>query len=425
MKYKDILSFSWGNIKSNRLRTAITVIIIALGIFALILIITAIRAASNSLTSSFSTMGANSFSIRHRDRFIRFSSGRSEPEKTNSRKLVEKRSNINIPISLEEARMFKSRYEFPGARVSIGMRGPSSVVVNAGSNKTNPDIRVVGGDENYLEVQGFKVLYGRNLSPPEVESGASICVLGYAVAKTLYPDNPEKALEKTVYVDHKPFRVIGILEEGNSSVFFNTGKQVIMPYNSVRRSFAVNPLYSLGVMISDIKLMDYATAEAEGVFRPIRGLEVKEESNFAIDKSDSIAQALLTNLSFLEIGTIGIAFITLIGAAIGLMNIMLVAVNERTKEIGLAKALGGTKKSIRTQFLFESVMISLLGALLGIVSGVLVGNIVALLLKTGFVLPWNWVLAGIMVCTLVGLAAGLYPAMKASRLNPITALRYE
>lgn len=138
-----------------------------------------------------------------------------------------------------------------------------------------------------------------------------------------------------------------------------------------------------------------------------------------------MAETLLKNLSFLEIGTIGIAFITLIGSAIGLMNIMLVAVSERTKEIGLAKALGCTAKDIRAQFLYESVFISLMGAAAGIVAGILVGNLVAILLKTGFVVPWGWVIAAIVVCSLVGLAAGLYPAYKAAKLDPIVALRYE
>ena len=171
--------------------------------------------------------------------------------------------------------------------------------------------------------------------------------------------------------------------------------------------------------------MDLAIGEATAVFRPIRKLDIKESDNFFIDKSDSIAESLLTNLGFLEKGTIGIAFITLIGAAIGLMNIMLVAVNERTKEIGLAKALGAKKSTIKNQFLFESIIISLLGAVTGIFSGILLGNLVAVLLHTGFVVPWGWVISGIFVCTLVGLLAGLYPALKASKLDPIVALRHE
>jgi putative ABC transport system permease protein len=181
----------------------------------------------------------------------------------------------------------------------------------------------------------------------------------------------------------------------------------------------------LAVQVNDLKMMDLAIGEATATFRPIRKLGVKEEDNFYIDKSDSIAETLLTNLGFLEKGTIGIAFITLIGAAIGLMNIMLVAVNERTKEIGLAMALGATRNTIRSQFLFESVLISLLGAIAGIVSGILLGNLVAVLLHTGFVIPWAWVISGILVCFVVGLIAGLYPAIKASSLDPIVALRYE
>jgi putative ABC transport system permease protein len=171
--------------------------------------------------------------------------------------------------------------------------------------------------------------------------------------------------------------------------------------------------------------MDMAVGEATATFRPIRKLAVTDAENFFVDKSDSIAQSLLTNLGFLEKGTIGIAFITLIGAAIGLMNIMLVAVNERTKEIGLTKALGGTRKDIRSQFLFESVIISLLGAFAGIIVGVLAGNLVGLVLKTGFVIPWLWIFIAVVVCTAVGLLAGLIPAIKASKLDPIVALRYE
>jgi putative ABC transport system permease protein len=425
MTYKDSLSLSWKNIKGNRLRTAITVIIIALGIFALILIITAITAASNSLTSSFSTMGANSFSIRFKDRNIRFGNSSDNSEKKSKTK-TERKSTLGIPISYEEARTFKERFNFPGAKVSIALRGPGNIVVNTNKRKTNPDVNVFGGDENYLEINGYKISYGRNFTPLEVSAGRNVCMIGSAVATKLFPDNVAKAVDAVINVDHIPFRVIAVLEDKGSSAFFNTSRIVITPYNSIRRVFSGrSSSYNIAVMVPDLRLMEVATGEATGVFRPIRKLSVKDEDNFFIDKSDSIAEALLTNLGFLEKGTIGIAFITLIGAAIGLMNIMLVAVNERTKEIGLIKALGGTKKDIRSQFLFESVMISLMGAVAGIIAGILVGNLVALLLNTGFVVPWNWVLAGIVVCSIVGLAAGLYPAYKASKLDPIVALRYE
>jgi putative ABC transport system permease protein len=177
--------------------------------------------------------------------------------------------------------------------------------------------------------------------------------------------------------------------------------------------------------VPDIKLLEAGIGEAEGIFRSIRKVNTLEEDNFLLDKSDSFVEVLLRQLSWLTGAAIIIGFITLMGAAIGLMNIMLVAVTERTKEIGLVKAIGGKQSSVRTQFLFESIIISLLGAFFGIVAGIILGNMVSLLMNTGFVVPWLWVGLGIMICSIVGLLAGLYPAMKASRLNPIEALRYE
>jgi len=426
MTNKDSIFLSWTNVKGNKLRTAITVIIMALGIFALILIITAIKAASNSLMDSFSTMGANAFSIRYKDRNIRFGGGDGGKASVSKKNARSRKSTTGIPISYDEARLFKQRYSFPSAKVGLAMRGASGIVVNNSRKKTNPEITSYGGDENYLELNGYNVEYGRNFTPTEVESGTNVCILGQAVATRLFPDNIQKAIDAVVNVDHIPYRVIAVLEDKGSSAFFNSSKVVILPLTAIRRMYATdNTSYNIAVMVSDIKLMDMAVGEATGTFRPIRKLDVKDDDNFYIDKSDSIAESFLTNLGFLEKGTIGIAFITLIGSAIGLMNIMLVAVNERTKEIGLAKALGCTSKDIRKQFLYESVFISLMGAAAGIVAGILFGNGVALLLNTGFVVPWGWVLAAIIVCTLVGLGAGLYPAHKAAKLDPIVALRYE
>ena len=428
MTYKDSIALSWKNVKSNKLRTAITVIIMALGIFALILIITSIKAASNSLTSSFSTMGANSFSLRFKDRNIRFgrnnSSDKSQKQSKSSQQ--QRKSNYGINIDYDQAKAFKERYEFPGAKVSIAIRASGSIVANTANSKTNPDVALFGGDENYLELNGYTIASGRNFTPNEIEAGTNVCVIGSSVAEKLFERNPAKAVDAVISVDHKPYRVIAVLEDKGSSAFFNTGRVIVTPVNNVRKYYAgSNASYIVAVNVQDLKMMDAAIGEAKATFRPIRKLAIKDEENFYIDKSDSIAESLLTNLGFLEKGTIGIAFITLIGAAIGLMNIMLVAVNERTKEIGLAKALGGTKRDIRLQFLFESIIISLLGAVCGIIAGILVGNIVAVLLKTGFVVPWGWVIAAILVCSGVGLAAGLYPAHKASKLDPIDALRYE
>ncbi len=426
MKLKDIISLSYRTIRSNKLRTGITVAIIAMGIGALVWIITGIEAASNSLTSSFSTMGANAFSLRFKERNIRFGGGRQrEVSKVSKASLREKKSNEGKSITYEEAREFKKRYRFPAA-VSIALGGGSNLVVNNEVKKTNPDVRLMGSDENYLLLNGYELAYGRNMASAEVESGRSVCVLGAAVAEKLYPGNTMKAVDKVIKVDHVPYRVVGVLKDKGSSAFFNADKLVITTVNAVRRLYgSENRSFIIAVMVNDLKMMEVATGEAIGTFRPVRKLDVKDANNFYIDKSDSIAAKLLTNLGFLKYATIAIAFITLIGAAIGLMNIMLVAVNERTREIGLMKALGGKSKDIRAQFLWESVIISLMGAAVGIIAGLTLGNVIAILLKSGFVFPVYWVIAAIFMCTIIGILAGLYPAYKASRLNPIEALRHE
>ncbi len=425
MKTGDSIALSYRTIKSNRLRTAITVIIIALGIMALISIITAIQAVNESLTQSFSTMGANAFGIRYKERVIQIGGHRQETTVTTRRSLKAKASSDGKLITYDEARLFKQRYSFP-AKVGIALPGPNNIVVNDELKKTNPDVRVIGGDENYLDLNGYALAAGRGFSELDVESGTNVCILGYAVAQKIYGDEIEKGVDKLVSVANIKYRVIGVLQSKGSSAFLNADKIVITTYNNIRRVYGTNGnSYNIAIMVNSLQMMDVAIGEASGVFRQVRKLDVNEADNFYIDKSDSIAATLITNLGFLQYATLAIALITLIGAAIGLMNIMLVAVNERTKEIGLIKAIGGKSADVRAQFLWESVLISLMGAAAGILAGILLGNVVAILVKTGFVVPWLWVIIGIFVCSLVGLLAGFYPAYKAAKLDPIVALRYE
>lgn len=305
--------------------------------------------------------------------------------------------------------------------------GAGDAVVSLGNKKSNPTVRVFGGDENYIEQNGFTLAYGRNINPIDIESGRNICLIGKEIARKFFSNNLERPVDKIIKVNNVPYRVVGTLEEKGNSLGMSWDNVVITSYKNVRRFFNSNPnaSFAIQIKVGDIKQLDGAIGEATGTFRPIRKLNTTEDENFAIDKSDTFVELLLSQLGYLTGAALVIGFITLVGAAIGLMNIMLVAVTERTKEIGLAKAIGGKQKNIRQQFLYEAMIISLMGALFGVILGVLIGNLASLLLGTSFVIPWDWMFIGILICSIVGLLAGLYPALKASRLNPIEALRYE
>ena len=424
MNLLDTISLSFRTIRSNKLRTGITVAIIALGIASLIGIRTAIEAMTQKFTESFSAMGANGFSLRYRQMWRMQNNDGVKKEKKGEKK--EKRSNQNKPISKQQAEAFKQSFKFP-SQIGLSMFGTNNATVNFENKKTNPTVRISGGDDNFVDLNGYKIASGRNLNDLDVQSGRNVCLLGKTVATTLFGQNAERPVEKIVSINSIPFRVIGVLDEKGSTLGFSWDNSVVTSYNNVRRFFNSGPnaSFSVGMKVKDVRMLDAGIGEAEGTFRSIRKLATTEGNNFIIDKSDSFVDMLLKNLQWLTISAIVIGFITLMGAAIGLMNIMLVAVTERTKEVGLIKAIGGKQRNVRNQFLYESIIISLLGAGFGIFFGILLGNTVSILMSTGFVVPWAWVLLGIFICSLVGLLAGLYPAFKASRLNPIEALRYE
>ena len=425
MTLQDSFVLAWRTVKSNKLRTGITVAIIAFGIMALIGIITAISAMNQSLKENFSFMGANAFSIRYKEMKARMGGPDQGEEFSKSKKgKKEKKSNLDKVIRLEESTYFKEHYGFNRAQVSVYRRGNGNNEIHYKNKKTNPQIAMFGADENYLAVSGYTLASGRNLNPVDMQSGRNVAVIGSNVAAKLNPARPEKMLDKIILVSGKPYRVIGLLKSKGSSAMMRQDDVVITSVENLRQ-YQINNSYQIGVMVNNVAELEPAIGEATNQMRKARRLIPSEAENFVIDKSDKFAEMFIGFLAGISGAAGAIGMITLIGAAIGLMNIMLVAVNERTREVGLIKALGGKKKDVRRQFLFESILISILGAVFGIILGVLVGNIFSIVLGTGFVIPWMWVAIGIVICTVVGLVAGIYPAMKAASLNPINALRYE
>jgi putative ABC transport system permease protein len=412
MPFSEILSMAFQSIRANMLRAILTLLIIAFGIMALVGILTAIDAIAFSLNDNFSGLGANSFTIQRKWADV----------KSNQRG---RRQKAGDAIHYKDAMEFKERFNFP-AKVSVSFWATGQASVKYNDEKTNPNVGFVGVDENYFGVKGMDIEFGRGFSKMEVEDGQAKVVIGQDIAKKLFNDKPEKALDQIVIVGNNRFRVVGVLREKGSSMGNRQDRAVYAPVVSVKALYGTNDTdYDLIVAVNNATDMDAAQSEATGLFRQIRKLRPGEDEDFEIFASDSLVSILKENTTNLRLATIAIGLMTLLGAAIGLMNIMLVSVTERTREIGIYKALGATRRSILMQFLTEAIVICQIGGLVGIFLGILVGNIVTPLLGGTFLIPWGWMFLGFTLCMIVGVVSGFYPAMKAARLDPIESLRYE
>ncbi len=408
---KENLKISIDSIKSNLLRSILTILIIAIGIMALVGILTAIDAIKNSISEKFLMMGSNTFTIESRGMRIQIGKKRY-------------RSKNFSYISFRQAQRFKNEFDFP-AKVSVSIFATGTATVKYKSDKTDPNSLVIGTDENYIYTGGYELEKGRNFTETEIRNSRNLVIIGSDIKNQLFKKK-EDPLNKIISIGGKRYKIIGVLKSKGSSIGFSNDRACMLPVTNVRQYFSRPQMsFSINVMPDRPELLDAAIGEAEGLFRIIRHLNVTDESDFNISKSDNLAQMLLENISFVTIAATIIGIITLFGAAIGLMNIMLVSVSERTREIGTRKAIGAKSSTIKQQFLFEAILIGQLGGALGIILGILIGNLVALSIGSSFIIPWMWIFGGIVLCLFVSLASGMFPAVKASKLDPIIALRYE
>jgi putative ABC transport system permease protein len=398
-------------IRSNRVRTILTICIIAIGIMALVGILTAIDSIKSSLTNQFTMMGANSFTITSRGINILVNGQSAYRVKNHSR------------ISFREAMEFKERFKEP-AIVSVSFFASSGATIKFGSEETNHTISLRGVDENFLSVSGYEINTGRNFSPDEIKMNRRLIIIGSEIARDIFTSGVDP-VGKEISVAGLRFIVTGVLKSKGASAL-NTDNVCFIPITAARQYFSrPNMNFSITVMPVNPVSLDILTGEAEAVFRIVRNLDPRDESDFNVTKSDNIVALLLKNIKYVTLAATIIGLVTLFGAAVGLMNIMLVSVSERTREIGVRKAIGAKPRTIQYQFLFESVLIGQLGGIFGIILGILIGNVVSSMLKSNFIVPWLWVIMGVVVCFIVGVVSGYAPALKAANIDPIEALRYE
>ncbi len=382
-----------GSVKAHATRAVITSSIIAIGIAALVGILTSISAMQIAVTKTFSKMGSQSFTIKNAGGVKRYGE-----------------VDDNTRLTFDEAWEFQKRMEGKNSTVALSINADFAAKASFQSAETNPNVRVIGIDEDYLKTANYELGAGRTFTDNEVTRAVPVVVVGQEIVDKLFPgsDKMGRAINQVIAVNGKPYRVVGSLQTKGSSMGMSGGDRVIfVPITRAKRDMKnMQDNCMINVAVDKVLDLDESMSEAYTLMRRIKRLKPGEDENFVIQQSTAMAKEALENIKMVSgVGTV-IAIITLLGAAVSLMNIMLVSVTERTREIGLRKALGATAKQIKNQFLIEAVVICQIGGAGGILLGLIIGNLVGVALGAGFVAPWEWMLLAVVVCIVVGLGAG-------------------
>ena len=409
--FKENIKIAFGAIKSQLLRTILTIVIIAIGITALVGILSTVSAFRANISESFSSMGSNTFNIQRYGFRARRSSSREKIK-------------INPVITYNEVAAFYKNYKAPLTQTAISFTGSSTTEVKYNSIKTDPETTIVGANEHFINNAGLEIAQGRALNQLDVKNNMNVCVVGSDLVKALFKNSDP--LNKTISVKGNKFTVIGVLKSKGSTFSNRQDLRVIIPLQKARSIFTnPNINYSLSIKTLKKDLFDNALDEAIITFRNIRKLTPVQKNNFGIEKSDDLINRIGSIIDYLFYAAWAISLITIFGSTIALMNIMLVSVSERTREIGVRKALGAKRRTIAAQFFMETIIIGQLGGVIGIILGIGIGLLVSKVGNFDFVTPWAAMLWATTIAFIVAIISGVYPATKAARLDPIESLRYE
>ncbi len=410
--YENIL-IAFEAIKSQKVRAIITLLIIAFGIMALVGTLTVVKGIDNNFSASLKSLGSNKFSFkRYENVFIQKGRHRQNHQ------------TINPPISYRNAIDFKTRFNDPAALVSLSFVPVVNAEIKNTKTKSDPKYTIIGVDENYLPVNSYEIAQGRKFSNKDIIDNHHFAIIGKDLQKELFDKN--NPLQKQIIINGNRFTIIGILKPKQSTFSGSQNNRILIPLNIARSIFPnTNDNYTINVAVKNKEQYESIVAKAIAVMRNIRKLKPSQPNNFGLNRSDKLAAELNKVSHSLTIFAFIIGLITILGSSIALMNIMLVSVTERTREIGVRKALGANRILIMLQFFIETMVITLLGGIIGIIFGLLIGFGVSKLMKVPFSMPWNAIEMAFLVIFIVAIISGLYPAYKAAKLDPIQALRYE
>jgi putative ABC transport system permease protein len=408
---KESLVMALNAIRGSKLRSILTLLGVAVGLFSIISVMTAVSVLQNSIEEGINQLGANTFQIQK----MRgdFDTSPEERRKMRNRK----------DITYEQAEQVRDKTTLAEA---VGIEAwQFGRIVFWEKERTNPNVQVAGENLEGILTNDWNVDVGRSFNAQDVDLSRSVAILGKAVADKLFPPSINPVGE-TIRVDGALYQVIGIFAKKGGALGGNQDNFITIPITEYFSRYGRND-ENIHIMVKakSREVFDDCIEQARFVLRTARNVPPGADDDFSYFSNDSVIREFNDLTKYVRLGVLLVSSIALLAAGVGIMNIMLVSVTERTREIGIRKAIGAEKRDILSQFMIEAVILSLLGGMVGIALGVLGGNSVSLLADLPAAIPWNWVFIGLATCTVVGLVFGVYPAWKASALDPIESLRYE